>query len=184
MPLSLKRRCTTASFIAATAASCSRSTTGAGVFFGRNNALQLDASKSVNPCSCADARSGKLGDRARLRIVAIGLIAPLSICGSAAQRIDAEIIDALGDQVLHRQRAATIGDMGDIDADSRVDQGAAEMGRGASACRRKLHRGLVCLRVRNEFLQGVLAGKSLRATSTSDTLMRSEPPGRNSDVAL
>jgi hypothetical protein len=78
---------------------------------------------------------------------------------------NAEIVDSLGYQVLHRQRAATVWHMGDIDADSRVNQGATEMGGRARACRSKLHRLLVCFCVRNKFQQ-IVAGKSLRATIT------------------
>ena len=45
-----------------TVASCSFWTIGAGVSLGKKKALQFDASKSVNPCSCAEARFGRLGE--------------------------------------------------------------------------------------------------------------------------
>ena len=55
----------------------------AGVPLGRNSAHQSGASKSVSPCSCADASAGILGERLRVRI-AMALIVLASICGIAA----------------------------------------------------------------------------------------------------
>ena len=68
--------------MAATAAALSLRTIGSGVPFGRNSAYQLGMSKSVRPCSCADGRSGRLGDRFLLRIAIAFTDLPV-ICGIA-----------------------------------------------------------------------------------------------------
>src|SRR5262245_34783959 len=52
----------------ATVAACSLPTIAADVPLGKNEANQFEASKLVNPCSCADAWSGSPGERSRVRI--------------------------------------------------------------------------------------------------------------------
>src|SRR5262245_42320153 len=54
-------------FIAATVASLSLRTIAAGVALGSATANQVETSKSVRPCSCAEARSGPLGELLRVR---------------------------------------------------------------------------------------------------------------------
>ena len=68
--------------MAATAAALSLRTIGSGVPFGRNRAYQLGMSKPVKPCSCADGRSGRAGERFLLRI-AIAFTELPTICGMA-----------------------------------------------------------------------------------------------------
>src|SRR5262245_51604072 len=81
-PISFKRSCIEGVFMAATAAALSFRTIGSGVPFGKNKAYQLGMSKSVSPCSCADARSGRLGDRFLLSIASVFTELP-AICGIA-----------------------------------------------------------------------------------------------------
>src|SRR6266542_1041791 len=80
-PISFVRACTAGTFMALTVASLSFRTIAAGAPFGRKKAYQVGASKSVSPCSCADASCGRLGERLRDKS-AIPLTVLLSICGT------------------------------------------------------------------------------------------------------
>src|ERR1041385_5152019 len=79
-PIALSRSFMTGVFIAATAAALSFRTIGSGVPLGRNRAYQLGMSKPVRPCSCADGRSGRVGERCLLRIAKV-LMVLLAYCG-------------------------------------------------------------------------------------------------------
>lgn len=52
----------------ATVGSLSRRMIAAGVSLGKKKALQTEAVKLVSPCSCADARVGKVGERSSDKI--------------------------------------------------------------------------------------------------------------------
>src|SRR5262249_36347437 len=67
-PTCLSRCCTAGASSAATVARLSLCTISGGVWAGRKSAYQLGTSKSVSPCSCAEARSGRLEERCLLRI--------------------------------------------------------------------------------------------------------------------
>src|SRR3954451_24511039 len=67
-PITFRRSCIVGVSIAATAAALSLRTIASGVPLGRNKAYQLGISKSVSPCSWADGKSGKAGDRFLLRM--------------------------------------------------------------------------------------------------------------------
>ena len=68
--------------IICTIAACSLSTISGGVPLGRKKPVQVMASKSLSPCSCAVASVGMSDERSRARS-AMPLTVPLSICGSA-----------------------------------------------------------------------------------------------------
>src|SRR6476469_5212161 len=61
VPAAFSRSCTAGVFIVATAAPCSFWMIGAGVPLGKKMAYQVEAWKLDSPCSCADARAGRLG---------------------------------------------------------------------------------------------------------------------------
>ena len=75
-PIFFSRSCTPVLFSVAIVTSCRLRTIFFGVPFGRNSANQLLASKFKSPCSCAVARSGRIGKR-RLVKTAIGFTRPL-----------------------------------------------------------------------------------------------------------
>ena len=113
-------------------------TIGAGVSFGMKNAAQFAASKSRRPCSCAvgtfgEARGARAGQhRDRLDLTALDQ-------RDDAGGVDADVVDAAGDDVLHRRSPTAVGNVGDVDADRGVEQRAAEMRRRAGAGRGQLH---------------------------------------------
>src|SRR5262249_243771 len=76
------------------------------------------------------------------------------------------VVERAADQVLHRLRAAAVGNVGEVDPDRRIKQHAGEMARRAAAGRAVLHLRLVGLRVGDELLEvvrgQVLAGDQHR----------------------
>ena len=63
-------------FIVATVASWSFWTIDMGVSFGRKKPLQFEASKLIRPCSCAEARPGKLGERSSDKVAIAFTVLP------------------------------------------------------------------------------------------------------------
>src|SRR5262245_1403332 len=53
------------------------------------------------------------------------------LLGGRAQR--AEVVDAAGDQILHRRASPAVWNVGDVDPDRRVEQHAVEMAGGPSS---------------------------------------------------
>src|SRR4029079_13096678 len=77
----------------------------------------------------------------------------------------AEIIDPAGNEILHRGRRTAIGDVGDVDAHRGVELRAGQMGSRPHSGRAVLHLSLAFAYAMNSCR--LLAGKSLRATSSS-----------------
>src|SRR5262249_9455727 len=84
-PISRSRVCTAGVSTTVEAAPLSFCTIAAGTFFGRKNPLQVEASKSVSPCSCTGTIDGEIGERVLVRMP-IAVICLLSISVSDVER--------------------------------------------------------------------------------------------------
>ena len=146
--------CTSLSSIAVTVASCSRLITGSGVPFGAMKLNQVEASRSLKPCSHELLTFGSIGARS-LVSTAIALTVLPSTSGTTEPVKRADVIDAAADDVLHRRAAAAIGHVGDVDADGGVEQLAVDHAGRARAGRGDLHRRLVLFHVVDELRHGV-----------------------------
>ena len=125
---------------------------GGGVAFGRKIAFQLLAEKPFSPCSSAVAMSGNAGERS-LPSTAGACTAWLCKLRHRSRDGRTHVIDAAGEQILHRRRQPAVRHVGDLDADVDIEQSAGEMRSGPGAGRAILHLGLVCLRVSDEVRQ-------------------------------
>src|SRR5262245_58647943 len=85
-PASLSRAATAGVLSAVTDAALSLLTIAVGVRLGKKNASQLSVTKPFNPCSCAVASVGKVGDRSRVNIASAFTVLP-SMCGIAAEAL-------------------------------------------------------------------------------------------------
>jgi len=152
--------------MAATIAACSLSTMAAGVPFGRKMPFQAAASKSGSPCSLSEASPGMTAVRSG-RAPRSPWPAALDLrLGDVGER--ALVVDAAGDQILHRRPAAAIGNMRDVDADRGVEQRAGQMTAAAHPGRAVLHGRLMGLRISHELLE-VAGRKRVLAISTCGT---------------
>jgi hypothetical protein len=151
-------RCSTAGVsIAATAASWSFRTIGSGVPFGGKGQTSWKRRNRRAPVHAPRrARAGlariACQNRDRLDHAAREL-------WNCDRRVRALIVDAPGNQVLHRRGGPPIRDMRDRDPDLGIEQRAGEVARGAQSTGAELHFRGVRLRVGDE-LQQIVGGQA------------------------
>ena len=121
-----------------------------GVPFGNENEPQEPQSRPFSPCSSAVGEIFEAGravepeGRQRLHLAALDL-------RQRGRNLLGHVVDAAGDQVLHRRAGAAIRDVRDLGAHGDVEQHGADMRAGAGAGRAVLHLALVGLGEGDEF---------------------------------